>query len=52
MIFNRTRPDITEKAQQKKIDELEAKLQKKDEVIAEIAVTFILIQMHCVRFLS
>lgn len=37
MIFNRTRPDITEKAQQKKIDELEAKLQKKDEVIAEIA---------------
>ena len=37
MIFNRTRLDITEKAQQKKIDELEAKLQKKDEVIAEIA---------------
>ena len=37
MVFNRTRPDITEKAQQKKIDELEAKLQKKDEVIAEIA---------------
>ena len=37
MIFNRTSPDITEKAQQKKIDELEAKLQKKDEVIAEIA---------------
>ena len=36
-MFNRTRPDITEKAQQKKIDELEAKLQKKDEVIAEIA---------------
>lgn len=29
MIFNRTRPDITEKAQQKKIDELEAKLQKR-----------------------
>ena len=37
MVFNRTRPDITEKAQKKKIDELEAKLQKKDEVIAEIA---------------
>ena len=37
MVFNHTRPDITEKAQQKKIDELEAKLQKKDEVIAEIA---------------
>ena len=37
MIFNRTRLDITEKAHQKKIDELEAKLQKKDEVIAEIA---------------
>ena len=37
MVFNRPRPDITEKAQQKKIDELEAKLQKKDEVIAEIA---------------
>lgn len=29
MIFNRTRPDITEKAQQKKIDKLEAKLQKR-----------------------
>lgn len=37
MVFNHTRSDITEKAQQKKIDELEAKLQKKDEVIAEIA---------------
>ena len=37
MIFNRTRLDITEKAHQKKIDELEAKLQKKGEVIAEIA---------------
>lgn len=37
MVFKHTRPDITEKAQQKKIDELEAKLQKKDEVIAEIA---------------
>ena len=34
MIFNRTRSDIPEKARQKKIDELESKLQKKHEVIA------------------
>ena len=33
----RHRPDITEKAQQRKIEELETKLKKKDEVIAEIA---------------
>ena len=38
MIFDRHRPDITEKAQQRKIEELEAKLKKKDEVIAEIAI--------------
>ena len=44
MVSNRTRPDITEKAQQKKIDELEAKLQKKDEVIAEIAEENILLK--------
>ena len=37
MIFDRHRPDITEKAQQRKIEELETKLKKKDEVIAEIA---------------
>ena len=37
MIFDCHRLDITEKAQQRKIDELEAKLKKKDEVIAEIA---------------
>ncbi|MDD7611277.1 MAG: transposase [Treponema sp.] len=37
MVFDRHRPDITEKAQQRKIEELEAKLKKKDEVIAEIA---------------
>ena len=37
MIFDRHRPDITEKAQQCKIEELETKLKKKDEVIAEIA---------------
>lgn len=36
-VFNRHRPDITEKAQQRKIDELEEKLQKKDAIIAEIA---------------
>ena len=37
-VFDRHRPDITEKAQQQhKIEELEAKLKKKDEVIAEIA---------------
>ena len=35
--FDCHRLDITEKAQQRKIDELEAKLKKKDEVIAEIA---------------
>lgn len=35
--FDRHRPDITEKAQQRKIDDLEAKLHKKDEIIAEIA---------------
>ena len=37
MIFDRHRPDITEKAQRRKIEELETKLKKKDEVIAEIA---------------
>ena len=37
MIFDRHRPDITEKAQRCKIEELETKLKKKDEVIAEIA---------------
>lgn len=37
MIFDRHRPDITEKAQWRKIKELETKLKKKDEVIAEIA---------------
>ena len=37
MIFDRHRPDITEKAQKRKIEELETKLKKKDEVIAEIA---------------
>ena len=37
MIFDRHRPDITEKAQRRKIQELETKLKKKDEVIAEIA---------------
>lgn len=37
MIFDRHRPVITEKAQQRKIEELETKLKKKDEVIAEIA---------------
>ena len=37
-VFDRHRPDITEKAQQRKIEELEAKLKKKDEVIAEIAI--------------
>lgn len=37
MFFDRKRPDITEAAQRRRIDELEAKLQKKDEVIAEIA---------------
>lgn len=36
-VFDRHRPDITEKAQQQKIEALEAKLKKKDEVIAEIA---------------
>ena len=36
-VFDRHRPDITEKAQQRKIEELETKLKKKDEVIAEIA---------------
>lgn len=36
MIFDRHRPDITEKAQRRKIEELETKLKKKDEVIAEI----------------
>jgi len=29
MIFDRHRPDITEKAQQRKIEELETKLKKK-----------------------
>ena len=37
MIFDRHRPDITEKAWRRKIEELETKLKKKDEVIAEIA---------------
>ena len=37
MIFDRHRPDITEKAQRRKIEELETKLKEKDEVIAEIA---------------
>ena len=37
MIFDRHRPDITEKAQRRKIEELETKLKKKNEVIAEIA---------------
>lgn len=37
MIFDRNRPDITEKALRRKIKELETKLKKKDEVIAEIA---------------
>ena len=36
MIFDRHRPDITEKAQRCKIEELETELKKKDEVIAEI----------------
>ena len=37
MIFDRHRPDITEKAQRRKIEELGTKLKKKDEVRAEIA---------------
>ena len=36
-IFERKRPDITEKAQQRKIDALEKKIAEKDNVIAEIA---------------
>ena len=37
MIVDRHRPDIAEKAQRRKNEELETKLKKKDEVIAEIA---------------
>ena len=48
MIFDRHRPDITEKAQQRKIEELEEKLKKKDEVIAEIAQENLMIKKFLV----
>lgn len=35
--FDRKRPDITEKSQQRRIEELENQIAKKDSVIAEIA---------------
>lgn len=40
MIFDRHRSDITEKAQRRKIQELETELKKKDEVIAKIELVY------------